>query len=92
LLESIPGTLTATGTWVNVIGYILENPLLFGDTAAAPPPPTPLTTHPPLATIRIQAIVMWPAGAVNVEKYERILRDLDAAHEKDASRINVPLV
>jgi hypothetical protein len=60
LLETLTSTDTRIGEWVNIIGYITE------------PMPTSLTARNPYHA-SIQAIVLWSAGSIKLDDYEKIL-------------------
>ncbi|KAF1808414.1 hypothetical protein P152DRAFT_385522, partial [Eremomyces bilateralis CBS 781.70] len=57
LLPDISPQLLQVGEWVNVIGYVQENP---GNTSFKPEP-----QHVP-----IQAVMLWSAGAIDIAEYE----------------------
>jgi hypothetical protein len=68
VLENIKSTTLAAGTWINVIGYTLA---------------IPRSTHKSredrlrLAdqSVRLQAVLIWDAGAVRIGDYERMLEE-----------------
>lgn len=80
VLETTKKDTFVLGTWINVIGYVLERDRDI-DTAAEPdrrPHTTP--RHLP----RVQAIMVWNAGAVHIEEYEKVIQktiDLRIARE-----------
>ncbi|KAL9117296.1 MAG: hypothetical protein Q9187_006168 [Circinaria calcarea] len=65
LLSSLKATDTQTGEWVNVIGYVDPNDgeriqigKRSGNTRAS-------------TVIRVQAVMVWSAGAIKIEEYEK---------------------
>lgn len=46
------------GEWVNVMGYVQSQPL---------------SKHPDDPVAKIQALVLWSAGSINLQNYERSL-------------------
>lgn len=67
VLETLSWEQTRPGEWVNVIGYVTENP---GQPSADSPPGTDLTTA------CVQAILLWSAGPVNPQQYEESVKAL----------------
>ncbi len=65
LLETLKSTDTRVGEWVNVMGYMTSLP---GDHTVLSGFPGTVTT--------VQAIVLWSAGSVKLDDYEKILVDL----------------
>jgi hypothetical protein len=72
VLGTINGTLLQSGVWLNVIGYIhtkfgskLKRKRGKADNTQNDPP---LTDNPV-----IQAILIWDASTVKIEKYEKIM-------------------
>lgn len=65
LLSTLTATDTQRGEWVNVMGYIEDKILGFkrGDGG------------PGEVRIRIQAILLWSAGSINLGEYEQILAE-----------------
>ncbi|KAI9769230.1 MAG: hypothetical protein M1840_004359 [Geoglossum simile] len=72
LLSTVEPTDTQFGEWVNVIGYVTEG--------SSPPDSSggekrnSLRAEEHLAA-RVQAIVLWSAGALDVGEYEKVLED-----------------
>ncbi|KGO76479.1 Telomere length regulation/capping, TEN1 [Penicillium italicum] len=80
LLEDLTAEELRVGTWLNVVGYVRES-------EPAPPPssfsstlddanrssqrPSTVTPRP----VYIEAIMVFPAGAIAIGEYERILCD-----------------
>ena len=64
LLETLKREDIQIGEWVNVIGYIQQAVEGEGKTAAAGKDST---------QIRIQAIMLWSAGRINLREYEKAL-------------------
>jgi hypothetical protein len=67
VLETLSWEQTRPGEWVNVIGYVTENP---GQPNANSPPGTNRTTA------CVQAILLWSAGPVNPQQYEESVKAL----------------
>lgn len=69
VLERLGPQQTRAGQWLNVIGYI-----------TTPPPSTnarDLSDHQAsMAPVGIQAILIWSAGAVDVQRYEAVVEAL----------------
>jgi len=65
LLETLKSTDTRVGEWVNVMGYIMM-----------PPEDRNVLTGCHGTVTAVQAIVLWSAGSVKLEDYEKILIDL----------------
>ncbi|KLU88893.1 hypothetical protein MAPG_07874 [Magnaporthiopsis poae ATCC 64411] len=60
LLQNLKAEQTRAGEWVNVIGYVAPEP-----DQPRPPRPAPGTHH----RVRVQAVVLWSAGPLNVQEY-----------------------
>ena len=71
-LSTVKPTDTQFGEWVNVIGYVTEGSSPpgsnGGDDGTAPKAGERVAA-------RVQAIVLWSAGAVNIGEYEKVLED-----------------
>lgn len=68
LLETLKSTDVGVGEWVNVMGYITE--------------PRAMAEKTPRSRkdeVVIQAIVLWSAGSVRLDDYEKILGSTAAA-------------
>ena len=65
LLENLESTDTRIGEWVNIIGYV----------ATASPSSNDGIVSLKNATC-VQAIVFWSAGSINLEEYEKGLKNL----------------
>lgn len=69
LLDTIKTDALPTGSWINIIGYLQHTSL----------PKTRVSSSGRRRTVqdlpRVQAILMWNAGAVRVEEYEKTLED-----------------
>ncbi|KAK4191585.1 protein ten1 [Podospora australis] len=64
VLESLGSDQTRVGEWVNVIGYV-TSANIKGRDAEKP-------------TIQVQAILLWSAGPLNLQKYEVSVKALDS--------------
>jgi Telomere capping, CST complex subunit len=67
LLETIKGDEIQAGAWLNVLGYVREQAPQQNDSRALAPETE--------ASIYIEAVMVFSAGAIHVGDYERILRD-----------------
>ncbi|OBT48491.1 hypothetical protein VE00_01294 [Pseudogymnoascus sp. WSF 3629] len=99
LLSSTPPPPTSIGEWVNVIGYITsQSPPSAAPPPVAPAPGRgergtrrrggkggrgegegAKGEH----HTSIQALILWPAGALNIQEYEEVVQDLKAETEAD---------
>lgn len=59
---------TRVGEWVNVLGYITSVPSIGSKPADGPKSPT----------VSIQALLLWSAGPVDVQRYEASVQSLTA--------------
>lgn len=59
---------TRVGEWVNVLGYITSVPSVGSKPADGPKSPT----------VSIQALLLWSAGPVDVQRYEASVQSLAA--------------
>ena len=64
LLGTLHSTDTRVGEWVNVMGYI-----------TVPSSKQDRTCEDKQANISVQAIVLWSAGSVKLDEYEKFLVD-----------------
>ncbi|KAI9831673.1 MAG: hypothetical protein M1819_004739 [Sarea resinae] len=64
LLSSLKSTDTEVGEWVNVIGYIAVPPRTMKKSTMA----MQRAQH-----VNVQAIMLWSAGAIKIDDYERTL-------------------
>ncbi|KAK3898579.1 CST complex subunit Ten1 [Staphylotrichum tortipilum] len=67
VLESMRSDQTRKGEWVNVIGYITEIPPLADDGGLSHGGPR----------IHAQAVLLWSAGPVDIQRYELSVKALD---------------
>jgi hypothetical protein len=65
LLETLKSTDTRLGEWVNVIGYVTE-----------PFSPGHSSVDVLKNTTSVQAIILWSAGSVKLEEYEKTLNEM----------------
>jgi hypothetical protein len=65
LLGTLHSTDTRVGEWVNVMGYI-----------TVPSSKQDRRSEDKQANVSVQAIVLWSAGSVKVDEYEKSLVDL----------------
>lgn len=61
VLETLQPGMTRTGEWVNVVGYVLAKPKPLG--------PRSESRNEPSA--HVQALVIWPTGPLDIQRYER---------------------
>ncbi|KAL8371614.1 hypothetical protein RB595_001423 [Gaeumannomyces hyphopodioides] len=73
LLQSLKAEQTRAGEWVNVIGYIAPE-------ADQPRLPGPLPGEHHRVRVRVQAVVLWSAGPLNIQEYTTTV----AARSNDA--------
>ncbi len=66
VLENTKSTSIAPGTWINVIGYVQALPRQTRSKSGN-------LGHNALHTARLQAVLIWDAGAVRLEDYENTL-------------------
>lgn len=76
LLETLAGTDTQVGEWLNVIGYVIA----AGDgpsagTAGREGGARGRDDAGGKVLVRIQAILLWSAGSVKIGEYERALTE-----------------
>lgn len=78
LLEKLDAEQTAVGQWVNIIGYI----------ATSPPDPADkfLKRNVRAPTVRVQALMLWSAGPLNIDRYEMCLVNMGGLIESEAKR------
>lgn len=72
LLHSLKGVDTDIGSWINVIGYI----------AVAKPGGIRVTDIQETSATSVQAIVLWPAGSINIKEYEKTISDHQAEYNQ----------
>ncbi|KAL4911582.1 hypothetical protein BDW74DRAFT_143226 [Aspergillus multicolor] len=64
VLETVTWEELCVGAWVNVIGYVRRTPeVSMGESA-------------PPESVQVDAVVLFPAGAIDLGEYEQILSDL----------------
>jgi len=71
LLETLKTENTQIGEWVNVIGYIVASPVR--------PDTTPANRK--RSEVHIQALLLWSAGPLDLDRYEASLEALDDEDE-----------
>ncbi|KAJ5130768.1 uncharacterized protein N7515_006807 [Penicillium bovifimosum] len=78
ILEDVTAEALHVGTWLNVLGYVRDlepapPPSSFSSTPddASQPSQRPSTVPP--RPVYIEAILVFPAGAIEIGEYERIL-------------------
>ena len=69
LLETLKTENTQVGEWVNVIGYITSSP---GGHDASP------ANHKRTGGVHVQALVLWSAGPLGIDRYEASLEGREA--------------
>lgn len=81
LLETMAGTDTKVGEWVNVIGYVVTagNTGSRGEDAKGGGGTVRGRGRDDAAgrgfSVRVQAIMLWSAGSVKIGEYERVLAE-----------------
>jgi hypothetical protein len=78
VLGSIKSHESRIGEWINVIGYI-----------AAPKQSQSLRSDEGKKNVAVQAVVLWSAGPLKLDRYEENLEQLKA--EKEMTRREQPL-
>jgi hypothetical protein len=80
LLEEVTAEALRVGTWLNVVGYVreIESVQPISSFSSTPedvdrPNERPSTVSP--RPVYIEAIMIFPAGAIALGEYERILRN-----------------
>ena len=76
LLEGLKGTQTAVGEWVNVMAYVEAPPQKLKNRSKARGCPRGLSVENrklEVATVRVQAVMLWSAGAIKLAEYETAL-------------------
>jgi hypothetical protein len=71
-LSSLKPTDTQFGEWVNVIGYVTEDPLLVGSSGSDKKDALKSRER---TSAGVQAVMLWSASAIDVGEYERALED-----------------
>ena len=67
LLETLKTENTQTGEWVNIIGYI----------TASSVQQDPASANHKRAEVHVQALVLWSAGPLDIDRYEASLRRIE---------------
>lgn len=74
VLESITAEDLQVGSWLNILGYIREEstpPASFTSSQEAACVPSKVPPRP----VYVEAVMVFPAGAIALGEYERILRN-----------------
>lgn len=71
ILEIVDQTCLQKGAWINVIGYIEHLPKSRSQKSRKP-----LNDIDILGLPRVQAVLMWNAGAIHVDKYEKTMKEI----------------
>jgi hypothetical protein len=80
VLEDLTAEELRVGTWLNVLGYVRESlppPSSFSSTPESKQS-SDTTTGPvtvPSREVHVEAVMVFPAGAIALGEYERILRN-----------------
>lgn len=64
VLDALNFELTQVGAWVNVVGYI-QNAVDVRQGSSS-------------ASVEVDAVLIWSAGAIKLDEYEAAVRDLQA--------------
>jgi hypothetical protein len=80
LLEEVTAEALRVGTWLNVVGYVREIESVqptssFSSTPEDANLPNERPSTVPPRPVYIEAIMVFPAGAIALGEYERILRN-----------------
>ena len=79
LLETLKSTDTRIGEWLNVMGYVEAHPELFEEEKSHRrghhnnARRGEQEKEGPTARVRVQAVMLWSAGAVKLAEYEKAL-------------------
>lgn len=63
VLEKLSIELTRVGEWVNVVGYVTAKPTPSKDACSDVP------------SAHVQALLLWPAGPLDVQRYEKYFEE-----------------
>lgn len=76
VLESIKSTDLQVGSWVNVIGYVTPAAAGAAKTYTVPAQAERRSKQDAAArrNVTMQAIMLWSAGAINLDEYEKALQ------------------
>ena len=80
-LPTLKPTDTQFGEWVNVIGYVTDGSSLPGNSGT-----TKRNSPNRERAASVQAIMIWPAGAIDVREYEQVLEDRLEAEKRRKTR------
>lgn len=79
LLESLKATDTCIGEWLNVVGYVTDrkssSSVNKGSRLEIKQKGQKGIAANDVVTVRVQAVILWSAGAVRLGDYERILNE-----------------
>ena len=85
LLDNMKSHDTAVGQWVNVIGYVEAKPTLVNakgmDNQMSKRGQAGIEMQSAIAGARVQAVMLWSAGSINLAEYERTLTARTMAEE-----------
>jgi hypothetical protein len=81
ILEDLTAEELRVGTWLNVVGYVRESELVpplsppssFPSTRGDANRPNQRLSAIPPRPVYVEAIMVFPAGAISIGEYERIL-------------------
>ena len=80
LLEDVTAEALRVGTWLNVVGYVREIESVQPTSSFSSTPedvirPNERPSKVPPRPVYVEAIMVFPAGAIALGEYERILRN-----------------
>ncbi|KAK4217171.1 CST complex subunit Ten1 [Rhypophila decipiens] len=75
ILESLKAEQTRPGQWVNLIGYITSISPLADESSG----------HR-VTNVHVQALLLWSAGPLDLERYEKSVKNLEAGRISAAAR------
>lgn len=78
VLEKLNAERTAVGQWVNVIGYIAMSP--------TEPAKRSLKLKERPSTVHVQALMLWSARPLDIDRYETCLAEMAKTTESEAKR------
>lgn len=83
LLKTLGHEVVEVGAWLNVIGYIRPSLLDNSEAVAGKQKVKQRSREPVHAAVSVEASMIWPAGAIRLEKYNAALEELQEACKPD---------
>lgn len=90
LLETLAGTDTQVGEWVNVIGYVAAaaNSSSVGMAGTGKGETRGREDGVGRISVRVQAILLWSASSVKIGEYERVLTERKRVMGRTTTTLN----